>query len=187
MAHDEGGHFAPNITVNRLNQTVYWPCMAQDTVDYYLGYLQCAEYNPRKSRAPDLPVTICEPFQIIVADFIGPFPVSRSGYRYIYCLADAFSRFGWGFKFRYHWWSWYRRGFAFVDASFANHEDLSSQLGFLVVLANETMCEDSFAITGNLLHWNSVKSKRVTRSVLASEIYAMVNGVDVAMPLRRSK
>ena len=38
-------------------------------------------------------------------------------------------------------------------------------------------------MTGNLIHWSSTKSKRVTRSVLASEIYAMVNGVDMGIAI----
>ena len=35
-----------------------------------------------------------------------------------------------------------------------------------------------FSILGNLIHWSSIKCKRVTRSVLASELYAMAQGVD---------
>ena len=73
--------------------------------------------------------------------------------------------------------------FVFVDGSFANNKDLSSQIGFEIILANETLRDDEFTITGNLLHWSSTKSKRVTRSVLASEIYGMVNGVDMAIAI----
>jgi hypothetical protein len=76
--------------------------------------------------------------------------------------------------------------FVFVDGSFANNKDLSSQLGFLIILANESANENEFnefAIRGNLIHWSSTKSKRVTRSVLASEIYGMVSGVDMAIAL----
>jgi hypothetical protein len=32
----------------------------------------------------------------------------------------------------------------------------------------------------NILHWSSTKCKRVTRSILASELYAMVHGFDTA-------
>ncbi|KAM4055171.1 hypothetical protein HRG_005976 [Hirsutella rhossiliensis] len=58
----------------------------------------------------------------------------------------------------------------FTDGSFANNKDLSSQLGFVIAL-------------GNVLHWSSTKCKRVTRSVLASEIYGMVNGFDIGISL----
>jgi hypothetical protein len=74
--------------------------------------------------------------------------------------------------------------FAFVDASFANNKDLSSQLGYVIILATEDHPDDQTAIlTGNIIHWSSTKSKRVTRSVLASEIYAMTAGVDMALTI----
>jgi hypothetical protein len=76
--------------------------------------------------------------------------------------------------------------FVFVDGSFANNKDLSSQIGYLIILANETVTENNysdFEIKGNLIHYSSTKSKRVTRSVLASEIYGMVGGVDMAVAI----
>ncbi|KAK1992697.1 hypothetical protein LX36DRAFT_694129 [Colletotrichum falcatum] len=57
--------------------------------------------------------------------------------------------------------------FVFVNSSFANNNDLTSQLGFIVVLANKQG-------NTNVVHYSSTKCKRVTRSVLASEIYAMM-------------
>jgi hypothetical protein len=71
--------------------------------------------------------------------------------------------------------------FIFVDGSFANNKDLTSQIGYEIFLANETTTEDTFTMTGNLVHWSSTKCKRVTRSVLASEIYAMIHGVDMGI------
>ena len=59
----------------------------------------------------------------------------------------------------------------FIDASFANNSDYSSQLGFLTTLMDATN-------TCNIVHYGSVKCKRVTRSALASELYAMVYGID---------
>lgn len=69
--------------------------------------------------------------------------------------------------------------FVFVDGSFANNKDFSSQVGYEVILVNESAKNEEFEITGNLIHWSS--TKRVTRSVLASEIYGMVGGVDMAI------
>ena len=60
---------------------------------------------------------------------------------------------------------------AFTDASFANNKDLSSQIGYVLVLADAKGA-------ANILHWSSTKCKRVTRSVLASELYAMAHGFD---------
>ena len=74
--------------------------------------------------------------------------------------------------------------FAFVDASFANNKDMSSQIGYVIVLGNETTNKTGFTIRGNIIHWSSTKCKRITRSVLASEIYAMAHGVDIAIAIR---
>lgn len=73
--------------------------------------------------------------------------------------------------------------YVFVDGSFANNRDLSSQIGFVIVLANEITEDFKFTLKGNIIHYSSTKSKRVTRSVLASEIYGMVGGVDMAYAL----
>ena len=71
----------------------------------------------------------------------------------------------------------------FTDGSFANNRDLSSQIGYVIMLVNENVHKDSFDIRGNLLHYSSTKCKRVTRSVLASEIYGMVSGFDLGLAL----
>jgi hypothetical protein len=74
--------------------------------------------------------------------------------------------------------------FVFIDGSFANNKDFSSQIGYLIILANETFTESNeFVVNGNLIHYSSTKSKRVTRSVLASEIYGMVGGIDMAIAI----
>jgi hypothetical protein len=65
----------------------------------------------------------------------------------------------------------------FVDASFANNKDLSSQIGYVIVLADD-------ANNANILHWSSTKCKRITRSVLASEMYGMANGFDAAAAIK---
>lgn len=65
----------------------------------------------------------------------------------------------------------------FTDASFANNNDLSSQIGYVIALADATS-------KANIIHWSSIKCKRVTRSVLASELYAMTHGFDIAAALK---
>ena len=73
--------------------------------------------------------------------------------------------------------------YAWVDGSLANNKDLTSQIGFVIALGNETRGRNAFTFHGNLIHWSSTKCKRVTRSVLASELYAMTQGIDIAIPL----
>jgi hypothetical protein len=65
----------------------------------------------------------------------------------------------------------------FTDASFANNRDLSSQIGYVLVLADG-------AGRANILHWSSTKCKRVTRSVLASELYGMAHGFDMGVSVK---
>ena len=65
----------------------------------------------------------------------------------------------------------------FTDASFANNKDLSSQIGYVLVLADATK-------KANIVHWSSVKCKRVTRSVLASELYGMAHGFDIGAAIK---
>ncbi|EED22642.1 conserved hypothetical protein [Talaromyces stipitatus ATCC 10500] len=67
--------------------------------------------------------------------------------------------------------------YAFVDASFANNKDSSSQIGHVIVLADARN-------NANILHWSSTKCKRITRSVLASEMYGMANGFDAAAAIK---
>jgi hypothetical protein len=71
----------------------------------------------------------------------------------------------------------------FVDGSFANNRDLSSQLGFVLMLVSESIDANTFTIRGNVIHYSSTKCKRVTWSVLASEIYGMVNGFDIGIAI----
>jgi hypothetical protein len=73
--------------------------------------------------------------------------------------------------------------FVFVDRSFANNKDFSSQIGYLIILANKASKDKDFKLKGNLIYYSSTKSKRVTRSVLALEIYGMVRGVDIAIAI----
>jgi hypothetical protein len=65
----------------------------------------------------------------------------------------------------------------FTDASFANNRDLSSQIGFVIVLTDRNQ-------DANILHWSSIKCKRVTRSVLASELYALAHGFDIGAAIK---
>ncbi|EED15834.1 hypothetical protein TSTA_009560 [Talaromyces stipitatus ATCC 10500] len=72
----------------------------------------------------------------------------------------------------------------FINGSFANNRDLTSQIGFMITIVNEDFTEEGrFIITGNMVHWASSKCKRVTRSVLASEIYGLSTGFNHAITL----
>lgn len=61
----------------------------------------------------------------------------------------------------------------FVDAGSATNKDMSSQIGFLVTLMTKYN-------NSNIVRYSSLKAKRVTWRVLATELFAMVHSLDVA-------
>src|SRR6266536_5974551 len=65
----------------------------------------------------------------------------------------------------------------FTDSSFANNRDYTSQIGFVITLADKHN-------KANILHWSLIKCKRVTRSVLALELYRIAHGFDVGATIK---
>jgi hypothetical protein len=66
---------------------------------------------------------------------------------------------------------------AYADVSFHNCDDDSSQLGYVIVLSDDSE-------TRAIFHFSSPKSKRVTRSTMAAEILAFVDAFDKAFIIR---
>ena len=73
--------------------------------------------------------------------------------------------------------------FIFINSSFVNNKDFSFQIGYLIILTNKTKGINEFAIKGNLIYYSSTKSKRVTKSVLASKIYRIVRDINIAITI----
>ena len=65
----------------------------------------------------------------------------------------------------------------FTDSLFANNKDLSSQIGYVIVMADQSN-------NANIVHWSSTKCKRVTRSILASELYTIAHGFDIGAAIK---
>jgi hypothetical protein len=65
----------------------------------------------------------------------------------------------------------------FIDSFFANNRDSSSQIDYVICLFDSIN-------TANILHWFSVKCKRITRSVLTAELFAMIHDFDVDSVLK---
>jgi hypothetical protein len=59
----------------------------------------------------------------------------------------------------------------FIDAAFANTLDLHNQIDYVICLTDD--------VHTNLIHWSSIKCKRVIKSVLTAELYTMINDFDV--------
>ena len=54
---------------------------------------------------------------------------------------------------------------------------MSSQIGYIICLADATS-------KANIIHWSLIKYKRVTRSVLAAELYGMAHGFDIGAVIK---
>ncbi|CZT07526.1 uncharacterized protein RCO7_09774 [Rhynchosporium graminicola] len=65
----------------------------------------------------------------------------------------------------------------FTNSSFANLKDFYSQISYICVLTDKYE-------NANIVHWSFTCYKRVTRSVLASELYAISEGFDMASALK---
>jgi hypothetical protein len=65
----------------------------------------------------------------------------------------------------------------FTDALFANNKDFSSQIGYVIALSDVTK-------KANIIYWSLVKCKRVTCSVLASELYGITHGFDISTVIK---
>lgn len=63
-----------------------------------------------------------------------------------------------------------------VDARFATNNDLTSQLGYLIILIHNDG-------NTNIVLYGTIKSRGVTRSALAAELFAMTHGFDVTSTL----
>ncbi len=64
----------------------------------------------------------------------------------------------------------------FTNSSFANNRDLFSQIDYVICLTNVTHA--------NILHWSSLKCKKMIRSVFAAELFAMIHDFDVDSVLK---
>jgi len=65
----------------------------------------------------------------------------------------------------------------FTDALFTNNKDLSSQISYVIVLADAIK-------KANIVYWSSVKCKRVTWSVLAFKLYGMAHGSNIGVMIK---
>jgi len=61
----------------------------------------------------------------------------------------------------------------YTDASFASNDDLTSQLGYIILL-----CDKSNRC--HVLQYSSRKSKRVVRSIMTGEMYSFTDAFDCA-------
>ena len=71
--------------------------------------------------------------------------------------------------------------FVFVNNSFANNKNLNFQLGYKIILANEIIRKKKFTIERNIIYYNFIKSKQITRNILVSKLYNIINDINITI------
>ena len=65
----------------------------------------------------------------------------------------------------------------FTDTLFVNNKALFLQIGYILVLAD-------IINKANIIYWSSIKCKRITRSVLVSELYIMAYRFNIGAAIK---
>ncbi|PVH68067.1 hypothetical protein DL98DRAFT_442079, partial [Cadophora sp. DSE1049] len=73
--------------------------------------------------------------------------------------------------------------YVFINRSFANNKNLSLQIRFVLVIESETKRSTGFTFSNNIIYTSFIKYKKVTRAVLASELYIIITGVNILISL----
>ena len=94
--HDEitTGHFSSRKTLSKIRQNYFWKNMSQDCSLYVHSCVNCSTQKKANltARAPLINYQAGNPLDRVHIDILGPFPISRSGNRYVLMLIDQFTR-----------------------------------------------------------------------------------------------
>ena len=99
LHHFHEGRFAAHLgvsrTIFRLKQQFYWPTLAHDAKEYIRTCVSCQERKgPRPLPRAELnPIQSFAPFQHIIIDLCGPWPITESGMTYVCVIGDHFTKF----------------------------------------------------------------------------------------------
>ena len=99
--HDEAiaGHLGQDMTYYRIAEHFWWPKL-RDTVRHHVrSCLDCqaGKGYPRNKAKRKLNICATHPMQYVSLDFVGPFPESNNGYKYVCVAQDMFTRMVWLF------------------------------------------------------------------------------------------
>ncbi|PVH72591.1 hypothetical protein DL98DRAFT_432914, partial [Cadophora sp. DSE1049] len=67
----------------------------------------------------------------------------------------------------------------FINKSFTNNKNLSLQIRFVLAIRSETKKSTGFTFFNNIIYTSSTKYKKVTRVILASELYIIIARVNI--------
>ncbi len=90
LAHNHSGHFGAGTTRAIINVHFTWPSLYSDVREYVKRCKTCQQFSKASpARAPlSEPELICQRFEKLAVDVVGPLDKSRQGYRYILTALD---------------------------------------------------------------------------------------------------
>lgn len=96
-AHDQCGHFGVRKTYLCALKHFFWPRMKRDIAQYIKSCHVCqltGKPNQTVKPAPLQPIPVlCEPFEYLLIDCVGPLPVSKSGSKYLLTVMCQTTRY----------------------------------------------------------------------------------------------
>ena len=76
-----------------MQDRFYWPGITTDISRWVSGCLTCSKIKPTQPLINGLlvPIATSAPFEIVGMDILGPFKVSKDGYKYVLVCIDLFT------------------------------------------------------------------------------------------------
>lgn len=105
LAHDDlSGHLGVKKTYNRVMRNFFWPRLKRDVSKYIQTCHTCqvmGKPNQNPKPVPLLPIpAVCEPFNHLIVDCVGPLPRSKSGSEYLLTIMCQVTRYPAAFVLR---------------------------------------------------------------------------------------
>jgi hypothetical protein len=89
-----GGHRGRDSTLSSLRQKYYWPGMVCDVRKWVRKCIACVKRKASQVKQGLMQIrTYSEPWDTVGIDLIGPFPETKTGYKYVLTVTDFFSHY----------------------------------------------------------------------------------------------
>ena len=91
----QAGHLGIDKTIHRVAQSFYWPGMRKDIAQYVRNCVKCQLHKVSQQAPMGLmgKREIEGPWTTVAGDVMGPFPPSKSGFRYVVVFQDLFTKY----------------------------------------------------------------------------------------------
>ena len=91
--HDCHGHFAAGVLMRTIVGRYYWPTRSKDVNVYCSTCPSCQLIGPLKPSVSQMAIVHLQPLDMMGFDFVGRFPDTARGNKYIIIAVDYFTRF----------------------------------------------------------------------------------------------